>query len=177
MQQLLMILFLLALNTALAGEKFNFVHTKINDKSVCVFSETKGDASGPESCTFVCDSPSKEIKTKLLSCYDTEVLNLIVKGKSHSTQNSMMRLGGFAGLGNKNGIVEWIKEGDRVVGLIVRFEGSQVDTDGKTLKPKSELAVFDFRNDKVCWKGNFVDNLKAREAFEKAACLELIPGE
>ena len=84
----------------------------------------------------------------------------------------MTQVGGLSGLGNKNGIVEWVfhtqnpATRDTLDGLIV----------DKNNKNRNALAVFDLHKDRVCWKGNYIDNNAARKALESAKCkTPLIP--
>lgn len=169
--------------TYAASPAVQYMQSKVNDKTKCKYTEIKGSVDGPESCQYLCDGPVSKLKTRLLSCYDYEHLYVKIDDKEYSTWSAMTKLGGFAGLGNNEGIVEWAlsskppsKTSD-VLGLIVRFQGTQAKPDGTSEKPKTALAVYDFRNDRVCWKGNFPTNEGARKALEKSDCKEILKPE
>lgn len=152
------------------------VYTKVNDKKVCHYKEEKGEDKTIESCEYLCDEPNNEIKTKLLTCADYEHLFFQIDEKWFSTWEAMTKVGGFSGLGNKKGIVEWIfknkdnKKRENLEGLIVRFDGVQNN------KNNNALAVFELSKKNICWKGNFSDNAKARLALKNESCKEVLEG-
>lgn len=172
-----MILILISFLVVTAASADNSLYSKVNDKTVCKYTEIKGSESGPDSCEYICDSPISGVKTKLLSCYDYEHLYFQVDGSWYSTWNAMTQIGGLSGLGNKNGLVEWVlnsknkKDRDSLRGLIVRFDG--VDP---TSKRKSALSVFGLKKGEICWKGNFSSNESARKGLA-AKCKESLNPE
>lgn len=147
-------------------------YTSVNDKKACAYKHTKASNDGPESCEFSCKGPVAGVSTRLLSCYDYEHLFVKVDGKSYSTWGAMTAVGGFSGLANKNGTVEWLfasgAEPSRASlnGLIVRFQG----TDPETSKSRNALAVISLKAGQICWKGNYPTNEAARAALDGAAC-------
>jgi hypothetical protein len=145
-------------------------YTRANDKKICRYVSVAASAQGPASCEFSCDGPVRGVTTRLLSCYDYEHLLFRIDGRWFSTWSAMTAIGGMSGLGNREGVVEWLFEpGARtratLAGLIVRFQG--VDADGRQ---KSALAVFSLRPGRICWKGNFATNAQARAAAADASC-------
>lgn len=147
-------------------------YTSVNDKKACVYKFNKGSDDGPDSCEYACKGPVPGVTTKLLSCYDYEHLYVNLDGKSWSTWGPMTSVGGFSGLANKNGMVEWVfAEGAApsrasLKGLIVRFQG----TDAQTNKSRNALAVISLKPGQICWKGNYPANEAARAAIDGAAC-------
>ncbi|MFO1167100.1 MAG: hypothetical protein U1E19_03130 [Rhodoblastus sp.] len=147
-------------------------YTSVNDRKACAYTHNKASNDGPESCEFACKGPVAGVSTKLLSCYDYEHLYVKLDGKSFSTWGAMIAVGGFSGLANKNGMVEWVfaegKEPSRasLKGLIVRFQG----TDAETNKNRNALAVMSLKAGQICWKGNYPTNEAARAAIDGAAC-------
>lgn len=153
------------------------IYSKVDDKTVCKYKEIKGTDEGPESCEFLCNTPIVGVSTKLLSCYDYQHLFFEIDGRWYSTWNAMTQVGGFSGLGNKQGIVEWVmnskenKKRESLKGLIVRFNGTDQNS-----KYKEALAVFGLQKDEVCWKGNFSSNQSARQGL-KGKCKEILKPE
>ncbi len=160
-------------SSSIAAEKIYPQYTKANDKARCQYREEKGGTAGPDSCEFVCDGPVAEVKTKLLSCYDYEHLFFRIDGNWYSTWNAMTQVGGFSGLANKNGIIEWVFSTEKaptreaLQGLIVRFAGT-----GEDNQSRNALSVFSLHKGDICWKGNYADNESARQALFTAACKE-----
>ena len=146
-------------------------YTSVNDKKACVYKHSKASDDGPESCEFECKGPVAGVSTKLLSCYDYEHLFVRIDGKSYSTWGPMLAVGGFSGIANKNGMVEWLFSGGAepsrasLKGLIVRFQG--VDQNNKD---RNALAVISLKPGEICWKGNYPANEAARAAVDNAAC-------
>jgi hypothetical protein len=153
-------------------------YTSVNDKKTCAFHEVQASDEGPGSCEYLCEGPAPGVKTKLLSCSDYEHLYFQIGDKVYSTWHAMTEVGGFSGIANKNGVVEWVFKTkgshklEELAGLIVRFNG--VDQNNKR---KEALAVFAIGRDGVCWKGNQPDNEKARAALEQGACQETLRAE
>ena len=147
------------------------LYTSVNDKKACAYTHIKASDDGPESCAFSCKGPVSGVSTKLLSCYDYEHLFVKLDGKSYSTWGAMLAVGGFSGLGNKNGTVEWIfapggaPSRASLKGLIVRFHGVDQNNKGR-----NALAVFSLQPGQICWKGNYPANDAARAAVDGAAC-------
>ncbi len=154
-------------------------YTSVNDKKACAYKLNKASSDGPESCEFACKGPVVGVSTKLLSCYDYEHLFVKIDGKSFSTWGPMVSVGGFSGLANKNGMVEWVfAEGAApsrasLKGLIVRFQG----TDSETSKNRNALAVISLKPGQICWKGNYQQNEAARGALDGAACQSPLTAE
>ncbi len=154
-------------------------YTSVNDRKACRYTEVKASQDGPDSCEFRCDGPVAGVKTKLLSCYDYEHLFVQLDGKSYSTWGAMTSVGGFSGLANKNGVVEWVFDAGAppsrasLLGLIVRFQGVVSETG----KSRNALAVFSLRPGRICWKGNYPANEAARAALDGAACQSPLPEE
>ena len=153
-------------------------YTRVNDRKACVFKETKASDAGPDSCEFLCDGPVAGVKTRLWSCYDYEHLFVRLDGEWYSTWSAMMAVGGFSGLANKNGVVEWVFQSGAPIsraglkGLIVRFRG--VDRDNHN---RNALAVFSLKPGDICWKGNFASNEAARTAVDAGPCREKLAPE
>ena len=147
-------------------------YTSVNDKTACVYKFNKASDDGPDSCEYACKGPVAGVSTKLLSCYDYEHLYVRIDGKSYSTWGPMTAVGGFSGLANKNGMVEWVFAGGatpsraNLKGLIVRFQG----VDSQTNKSRNALAVISLKPGEICWKGNYPQNDAARAAVDSAAC-------
>jgi hypothetical protein len=143
------------------------IYSWVNDRKLCRYKEIKGD-----SCEFLCDGPVAGVRTKLLSCADYEHLFFELDGKWYSTWEAMLQVGGFSGLANKQGLVEWVfrpkgnNQARELRGLIVRFSGT--NQNGQT---KNALSVFSLSHERVCWNGNFPDNLSARQALREDNCL------
>lgn len=154
-------------------------YTSVNDRKACAYKHNKASDSGPESCEFACKGPVAGVSTKLLSCYDYEHLYVKLDGKSYSTWGAMTAVGGFSGLANKNGMVEWVfaesAEPSRgsLKGVIVRFQG----TDAETNKNRNALAVISLKAGAICWKGNYPTNEAARAAIDGAACQSALTEE
>jgi len=146
-------------------------YTSVNDKRACVYTHSKASDDGPESCEFLCKGPVAGVGTRLLSCYDYEHLFVRLDGKSYSTWGPMLAVGGFSGLANKNGMVEWMFSGGAeptrasLKGLIVRFQGVDQNNKGR-----NALAVISLKPGQICWKGNFPTNEAARAALDDASC-------
>jgi|WetSurMetagenome_2_1015567.scaffolds.fasta_scaffold235603_1 hypothetical protein len=165
--------------SAAAPAQSSSQYTKVNDRAACQFKEDKADEQGPGSCEFLCNGPVAGVKTRLLSCYDYEHLYFQIDGNWYSTWSAMTKVGGMSGLGNKNGLVEWVFDGEKptarsdLQGLVVRFNG----TDGESGKAGQALAVFSLQKGGVCWKGNYADNGAARAAVREAKCQEALAPE
>jgi hypothetical protein len=150
-------------------------YTKVNDKKKCAYKPIDPKNVGSESCEYLCDGPIKGIKTKLLSCSDYEHFYFQLDQNWYSTWTAMTSVGNFSGLGNKNGLVEWVfkdvkeKKREDLIGLIVRFNG--VDGDGRNV---NSLSSFKVEKSQICWLGNFNDNLLARRSFGSAKCKEIL---
>lgn len=144
-------------------------YSSVNDKKLCVYKHSKASDDGPESCEFSCKGPVAGVSTKLLSCYDYEHLFVQIDGRSLSTWSAMLAVGGFSGLANKNGTVEWVfapgAPSRAIKGLIVRFQGVDQDNKGR-----NALSVFSLKPGEICWKGNYPGNEAARAAVDGAAC-------
>ena len=159
----------LACGSAFAAE--GSAYTSVNDRKACRYEETKASGDGPISCEFRCPGPAPGVSTRLLSCGDYDHLFVQLDGGGYSTWGAMTALGGFAGLANRGGLVEWVFAGpgrkrDNLKALIVRFQG----TDAETGKVRSALSVFSLARDGLCWKGNYPTNDAARAAVDSAAC-------
>lgn len=154
-------------------------YTRVNDRAACQYKEDKGEGGEPASCEFLCNGPVDGVKTRLLSCYDYEHLHFQIDGNWYSTWNAMLKVGGMSGLGNKNGLVEWVFDGEKpaarrdLQGLVARFNG----TNAETSKTEQALAVFGLQKGGVCWKGNYADNAAARAAVREAKCQETLEPE
>jgi len=146
-------------------------YSSVNDKKACAYTFNKASDAGPESCQYSCKGPVAGVSTKLLSCYDYEHLLVKLDGKSWSTWGAMMAVGGFSGLANNNGMVEWVFAAGAapsrasLKALIVRFRGV-----GKDNKDHNALAVISLKPGEICWKGNYPANEAARAAVDGAAC-------
>lgn len=153
-------------------------YSSVNDKKLCAYKHSKASDAGPESCEFSCRGPVAGVSTKLLSCYDYDHLYVRVDGRSYSTWGAMLAVGGFSGLANKNGVVEWVfaqggePSRDTLKGLIVRFQGVDQDNKGR-----NALAVFSLKPGEICWKGNYPANEAARAAVDGAACQTALTAE
>ncbi len=153
-------------------------YSSVNDKKACVYKHTKASDDGPESCEFSCKGPVAGVSTRLLSCYDYDHLFVQIDGKSYSTWGAMLAVGGFSGLANKNGVVEWVfaaggePSRERLKGLIVRFQGVDQDNKGR-----NALAVFSLKSGEICWKGNYPANDAARAAIDGAPCKDELKAE
>ena len=145
-------------------------YTRVNDRVACDFTQSKASKDGPESCEYVCAGPVAGVRTKLLSCYDYEHLLVEADGKWLSTWAAMTQVGGFSGLANKNGTVEWVFAAGgeparaSLKGLIARFQGVDAESD----KSRNALAVISLRPGEICWKGNYPTNDAARAAIDGA---------
>lgn len=164
---------------AAGAAAFDSEYTTVNDKARCQFKEEPSQNGEPESCRFLCDGPLPGLKTLLLSCHDWEHLYFHTDGKWYSTWSAMTKVGGFSGIGNKKGLVEWVFDARRprtrhaLQGLIVRFQG--VKGDGETTG--NALSVFSLREGDICWIGNYADNVSARAALGEAECREPLTPE
>ena len=166
----------LALAFALAGGVAQAAdvskYSSVNDRKTCVYKHSKASDEEPGSCEFLCNGPVAGVSTRLLSCYDYEHLFVKIDGKSFSTWGAMTSVGGFSGLANKNGMVEWVfDDGSKpsrtnLKGLIVRFQG----VDSERNKSRNALAVFSLKAGAICWKGNHQTNNAARAALDGAPC-------
>ncbi|MFT4097591.1 MAG: hypothetical protein QM651_10740 [Rhodoblastus sp.] len=147
-------------------------YTSVNDKKACAYAHSKAGDDGPESCEFSCKGPVAGVSTKLLSCSDYEHLFVKLDGRSYSTWQAMTAVGGFSGLANKNGMVEWVFAGGAapsrgsLKGLIVRFQGA----DAGSGKSRNALTVIALTPGEPCWKGNYPTNEAARAALDEARC-------
>lgn len=154
------------------------VYTKVNDPASCTYKNSEGDDSGPTSCEYLCDGPVAGVKTRLLSCGDWDHLYIQIDGAWRSTWKAMTAVGRMAGIGNKNGVIEWVFDGGKLTsrqqlqGLVVRFNGTNDNN-----QPRQALAVFGLQKGEVCWKGNFNSNEAARAAVHDAACIEKLEAE
>ena len=152
-------------------------YSSVNDKKLCAYKHSRASDEGPESCEFSCKGPVAGVGTKLLSCHDYDHLFVQLDGRSYSTWGAMLAVGGFSGLANKNGVVEWVfapgePSREKLKGLIVRFQGVDQDNKGR-----NALSVFSLKSGEICWKGNYPGNEAARAAVDGAACQDALKAE
>ncbi len=98
------------------------------------------------------------------------------KGKKFETWELVISAGSFNRIGGDNQVVEWVLdksiEGQtRVHSLITRISG----TDQRTQTVKSKLLVFGFTSLGVCYRGESVSNIGARQIAESNQCLKNLP--
>jgi hypothetical protein len=142
------------------------------DTKRCTYRDVQAGADGPGHCEHRCKGPIDGVGTRLLSCADYERLDFIIDGRAVSTWKAMTKVGGFAGLGHRKRLIEWIFARKRrtrstLLGAIVRFSGTPHDRPNRR---RSRLAVFSLRAGALCWKGNVARNTQARELLLKGPC-------
>lgn len=98
------------------------------------------------------------------------------KGKKFETWELVISAGSFNRIGGDNQVVEWVLdksvEGQtRVHSLIARVSG----TDQTTQTVKSKLLVFGFTSLGVCYRGESVSNIGARQIAESNQCIKNLP--
>jgi hypothetical protein len=160
-----------------------YVYTKLSDAKTCQFSQDAPANEEPQSETYVCPGPVKGIETRLLRGDDYDHLYLKIDGRAYSLWSPMVAVGAFAGMANADGTSEWVFTGGKakgranVTGLIVRFRGTSMNSDGMPGRTQSQLSVISLIKDKICWKGNFATNAQARAALAQSPCKNMLEAE
>jgi hypothetical protein len=168
---------------AAAPAKPTSVYGKLFDAPDCKVDIAEGDENGPSSEEYDCAGPIAGVRTVLLTGNDWDHLWLKLDGKSYSLWEPMVSVGSFSGVGNRKGIVEWLfapgkpHNRARLKSFIVRFSGAVMGEDGNFKGDRSQLAVFDLTQGKLCWKGNFGNNTAARKAATDAPCKTMLKAE
>jgi hypothetical protein len=165
--------FILAIAQPASAARLQSFYSKITDGPDCAFEQSATEESDLK---FDCPGPVEGVSTLLHRGADWDHLHLSIDGKSYSLWHPMVRVGTWSGFGNKKGLVEWLFEPGkprnraRLKALIVRFEGTVLDSDGNAKGTRSQLAVIDLTQGRLCWKGNYSDNAEARAALKSASC-------
>jgi hypothetical protein len=166
-----------------APAKLQPVYGKLFDAPGCKVDIDEGSEDGPAGEEYDCPGPIAGVRTVLLTGGDWDHLLLKLDGESYSLWGPMADVGSFSGVGNREGIVEWLfapgkqRNRARLKSFIVRFEGAVMGEDGNFKGGRSQLAVFDLTQGKLCWKGNFGDNAAARKAATDAPCKTMLKAE
>lgn len=156
-----------------APAKLHSVYGKITDGPDCAYEQS---ATQEDDLMYDCPAPTEGVRTLLHRGDDWDHLYVLIDGKRYSLWEPMVAVGTWSGLGNKNGLVEWLYSDNKrrgrvqLSGLIVRFEGTTLNADGDAAGTRSALAVFNLSAGKLCWVGNFKNNVAARNAAQSGAC-------
>lgn len=178
-----LILFALTLSaaSAQANDLVFGIYQSITDPQGCVRLIDEEAESG---ITFECPPARTDFPSVVLHRGNDYDHLLIVSGDvSFSTWEQMLQVGGFSGVGNEKGIVEWVgrKIDGRILpeGLIVRFSGV---ANLESMEMRSRLAVYGFNRDSitgvatgVCFKGLAKINEEARSLVSGPCVLDLLP--
>ncbi len=156
-----------------APAKLQSVYGKITDRPDCAYEVS---ATEENDLMYDCPGPVAGVRTLLHRGGDYDHLYLFIDGQRFSLWEPMVSVGAWAGVGNKKGVVEWLfaagnpRSRAKLKAFIVRFEGTRLNADGEAAGTRSQLAVFGLSAGGLCWKGNFADNVTARQAVVNAAC-------
>jgi hypothetical protein len=160
-----------------APAKLQSVYGKVFDAPGCKVEKfNMRDEAEPEGEAHNCPGPVSGVRTEYSFGGDWNPLTLIIDQKNYSLWEPMVEVGGFSGVGNRQGTIEWLfapgkpRNRARLKALIVRFEGSVMGEDGNISGGRSQLSVIDLTPGKLCWRGNFNDNVSARKAAESGEC-------
>jgi hypothetical protein len=159
-----------------APAKLTSVYGKLFDAPGCKVDAYAGGDDGPASEEHDCPGPIAGVRTILSTGSDWDHLAVVMDKKHYTLWEPMVAVGGFSGVGNRKGTIEWLfnsakgRKRANLAGLIVRFEGAVMGADGNISGSRSQLAVFDLTAGKPCWRGNFNDNVSARNAAEAGTC-------
>jgi hypothetical protein len=156
-----------------ASPKLQSVYSKITDGPECAYEQS---ATEENDILYDCPGPVADVRTLLHRGDDWDHLYLTIDGARYSLWEPMVAVGTWSGVGNKKGLVEWLfvagkpRSRASLKSLIVRFEGTILNTDGDAMGTRSQLAVFDLTKGGLCWKGNFAENTAARKATKHGVC-------
>lgn len=156
-----------------APAKLHSVYGKITDGPDCAYEQS---ATEENDLMHDCPGPTGGVRTMLHRGADWDHLYVLIDGRRYSLWGPMVAVGTWSGVGNKNGLVEWLftdrnrRDRAQLHGLIVRFEGTALNANGDAAGTRSALAVFNLIAGKLCWIGNFKTNQEARKAARSTAC-------
>jgi hypothetical protein len=166
-------LFLCTTAAFAASPGLQSVYGKITDGPECAYEQS---ATEENDILYDCPGPVAEVRTLLHRGDDWDHLYLTIDSRRYSLWEPMVAVGTWSGIGNKQGVVEWLfvagkpRSRAKLKALIVRFDGTVLNADGDVKGTRSQLAVFDLTKGKLCWKGNFANNAWARKAATSGVC-------
>ncbi len=168
--------------TASAAKIEYGVYQNIFDKSACTFIETPESDDGPGGLSYDCPGPIAGTSIYLGTGNDWDNITVTVDGSTYDLWTQMVAAGAFAGFGNQNGTVEWVKkqvdQGQPwdAIGLIIRFSGINGDTGAAN---STKLGVYRISADTMCFVGFGPQSAKQNEVARqmvtdtsKYPCLE-----